>query len=133
MNPSYALIAERAEFRCEYCHAPAALFNFPFEIEHIVPTARGGTDDPDNLALSCRACNVFKGTSTTGIDPASNLEAALFHPRRDEWLAHFQFDRDKAELIGTTPIGRATIEKLRFNHPMQVRARREWIRLGQYS
>ena len=30
---------------CEYCAAPDAVFNFPFEVEHIDPPARGGLDD----------------------------------------------------------------------------------------
>ena len=52
MNPRYALVAERAEHRCEYCHAPEAVFNFPFEVEPVMPPASGGGDHPSNLALS---------------------------------------------------------------------------------
>ena len=48
MNPYYAVIAERANYRCEYCHAPEEAFNFPFEVEHIHPVSRGGPDDIDN-------------------------------------------------------------------------------------
>ena len=66
MNARYPAIAERATYRCEYCHAPESIFNFPFEIEHIYPQARGGSDDLDNLALSCRACNLFKSDFETG-------------------------------------------------------------------
>lgn len=39
MNPRYGQVAFRAEHRCEYCHAPEAVFNFPFEVEHITPVA----------------------------------------------------------------------------------------------
>jgi hypothetical protein len=52
MNPHYSRAAERAGHRCEYCQAPEAIFNFPFEVEHILPPGRGGTDDESNLALS---------------------------------------------------------------------------------
>lgn len=31
MNPFYTLVADRAAHRCEYCHAPELVFNFPFE------------------------------------------------------------------------------------------------------
>jgi hypothetical protein len=55
LNPLYPQIAERAEHRCEYCRAPEAIFNFPFEVEHILPSTRGGVDEPFNLALACRA------------------------------------------------------------------------------
>ena len=37
MNDWYPLVAERAGHRCEYCLAPEAVFNFPFEVEHIFP------------------------------------------------------------------------------------------------
>jgi 5-methylcytosine-specific restriction endonuclease McrA len=38
-------------------------------IGHIIPRARGGSDAEDNLWLSCRACNLFKGQQTHGRDP----------------------------------------------------------------
>jgi 5-methylcytosine-specific restriction protein A len=31
-------------------------------VDHKVPKARGGTDDPDNLWALCRACNSTKGS-----------------------------------------------------------------------
>ncbi|MGM3306506.1 HNH endonuclease [Anabaena sp. WFMT] len=54
MNPFYHLVADRAFHRCEYCHAPELVFNFPFEVEHIFPTSRGGVNVEINLALACR-------------------------------------------------------------------------------
>lgn len=33
MNLHYTLVGRRAGHRCEYCHAPEAVFNFPFEVE----------------------------------------------------------------------------------------------------
>jgi 5-methylcytosine-specific restriction endonuclease McrA len=30
-------------------------------LEHIVPKAHGGTDDPSNLAIACASCNHAKG------------------------------------------------------------------------
>ena len=61
MNPFYHLVADRACHRCEYCHAPELVFNFPFEVEHIIPTSRGGANVEINLALACRSCNLRKG------------------------------------------------------------------------
>ncbi len=69
MNPHYSRVAERAGHRCEYCRAPEAIFNFAFEVEHIVPPSRGGTDDDSNRALSCRCCNVFKSDYLDGAIP----------------------------------------------------------------
>lgn len=54
--------------RCRYC-SRAVRKNYYSEtyefddatIDHIVPKSKGGTNDRDNLALSCRACNHAKG------------------------------------------------------------------------
>ncbi len=62
MNPLYTRIADRAAHHCEYCHAPELVFNFPFEVEHIIPISRGEADAESNLALACRSCNLRKGT-----------------------------------------------------------------------
>ncbi|MFM7923212.1 MAG: HNH endonuclease, partial [Planctomycetaceae bacterium] len=68
MNPRYALVSARAGHRCEYCHAPEAIFNFPFEVEHCVPPRQGGSDSADNWALACRSCNLFKSNALDGTD-----------------------------------------------------------------
>jgi HNH endonuclease len=61
MNSNYILVADRANHRCEYYHAPELVFNFPFEVEHIIPVSRKGADSEENLALACRSCNLRKG------------------------------------------------------------------------
>jgi len=81
MNPFYTLVANRAAHRCEYSHAPELIFNFPFEVEHIIPLFRGGANAEFNLALACRSCNLRKGTRISGIDPESDAEIRLFNPR----------------------------------------------------
>ena len=50
MNPLYPAVAERAEYRCEYCHAPQDAFNALLEVEHILPRKAGGSDESSNLA-----------------------------------------------------------------------------------
>jgi len=132
VNARYPAIAERAAYRCEYCHAPESVFNFPFEVEHIHPQARGGSDDLDNLALSCHACNLFKSDFETSHDEENQAEVVLFHPRRDAWELHFAVDAERAEIVGLTPIGRATIERLRMNRSRQISARLRWIQLGLF-
>jgi len=132
VNARYPAIAERAAYRCEYCHAPESVFNFPFEVEHIRPQAHGGSNDLANLALSCHACNLFKSDFETGYDEENQTDIVLFHPRRDTWELHFAVDVERAEIIGLTPIGRATIERLRMNRSRQVSARHRWIQLGVF-
>ena len=132
MNPLYPVVAERAVYRCEYCHAPEAVFNFPFEVEHILPQAHGGSDDPENLALACHACNLFKSDFEMEQDEASQAEVALFHPRRDAWEQHFGVDAEGAAILGITPVGRATVARLQMNRPRHITARRRWIQLGLF-
>jgi hypothetical protein len=132
VNALYPLVAERAVYRCEYCHAPEIIFNFPFEVEHILPQARGGSDDLNNLALACHACNLFKSDFETGQDGESQAEAALFHPRSDVWEQHFGVDVERAAIFGITPVGRATLARLQMNRPRQITARRRWIQPGLF-
>jgi hypothetical protein len=132
VNPLYHRVARRAGHRCEYCHAPEVLHNGLFEVEHVTPVAAGGTDDLDNLALSCRACNSRKGDATTGVDPQTGRSSPLFDPRRDQWADHFAVDLAMNELIGLSPTGRATIAALDMNNLCQLTARQFWVRLGLF-
>lgn len=43
---------------CAYCGQPITLKQM--QVDHIWPKHVGGTDDPDNLAPSCRQCNHYK-------------------------------------------------------------------------
>jgi 5-methylcytosine-specific restriction endonuclease McrA len=44
---------------CAYCDEK---LKDTFHIDHIIPLSRGGSNWPDNLALSCPRCNLSKGT-----------------------------------------------------------------------
>lgn len=132
MNPYYTAIAERANHRCEYCQAPEVVFNFPFEVEHIIPLSRQGTNDDSNLALACRSCNLRKGNRISGLLSSTNSEVRFFHPRNDQWDKHFQVNVTSGKIEGITPIGTVTLEALEMNSAAQVAARQLWIRLGLF-
>jgi ATP adenylyltransferase len=51
-------VLKRARFRCELCGVPADVR--ALEVDHILPRAKGGTDDPDNLQALCYSCNATK-------------------------------------------------------------------------
>lgn len=57
-----AMISERAGHKCEYCGLDflASPENYKqWQKDHIVPVSKGGDDrSPDNLAVSCKTCNV---------------------------------------------------------------------------
>ncbi len=130
MNPNYPFVSARARHACEYCHAPEAVFNLPFEVEHISPQSRGGTTTEDNLALSCRSCNLYKSDFVSAMDERTQIEVSLFNPRRDEWQRHFSINEESGEIKGLTDIGRATVSRLRINSIAQVKARKQWLQLG---
>lgn len=128
MNPHYPEVARRAGHRCEYCRAPEAVFNFPFEVEHVQPTSQGGGEDDSNLCLACRACNLRKSNRLCFWDEITQAEAPLFHPRRQHWGEHFTIDPEFGEIQGQTPTGRATVACLDLYHPLQLTARQLWLR-----
>jgi hypothetical protein len=132
VNPLYAPVARRAGHRCEYCRAPEVVFNSTFEVEHVFPTSRGGSDDLENLALACRACNSHKGDVSNVVDPETGDEVSLFDPRTDLWSEHFAYDVDSGTVTGLTVVGRATVARLDMNHPRQLAARQFWERLHLY-
>lgn len=130
MNPRYPVVAGRAEHCCEYCRAPEAVFNLLFEVEHIIPLSLEGRDDDPNLALACRACNLFKSGYVTGHDEVTQTEVRLFHPRLDRWEEHFQIEPELGVIRGLTDVGRATVQRLRMNLRVSLIARLQWMRLG---
>jgi hypothetical protein len=107
------LVRERAQDRCEYCHMEQFREPLPFPVEHIIARQHGGGDNPDNLAPACHHCNLRKGPNLTGMDPLDGRVVRLFHPRQDSWEKHFL--RQGGEIVGTTPVGRATVRLLRMN------------------
>lgn len=129
MNPHYPLVAQRAAHQCEYCRAPEAIFNFPFEVEHVVPPLHGGMDDATNWALSCHSCNLHKSTHLQGTDVETQTAVRLFHPRSDRWVEHFRVELATGAIIGLTVVGRATVTRLRMDTPAQLAARQQWMRL----
>lgn len=132
MNPRYSAVAQRANHRCEYCKAPEVVFNFPFEVEHIIPLSQKGSNDESNLALACRSCNLRKGDRTSGKDSASGTNIRFFHPREEVWNKHFQVNSESGEIIGKTLTENITAKYLGMNSSAQVAARKLWIRLGLF-
>ena len=92
----------------------------------------GGTDDLENLALACPACNYSKSNHLLGLDEEGLAGRPLFNPRKDRWEEHFEFDRTSLELRGKTAQGKGTVKRLRMNDRMQIEARRHWLELELY-
>ena len=124
------LIFERSHGQCEYCRCLSGFHSDPFAVEHIIPGSRGGATHEANLALSCLGCNSFKAAFQTGIDPVTEREVPLFHPRQQSWSEHFAWSDDATQVIGLTMSGRATIVRLRLNRPGLINLRAALYRFG---
>ena len=90
-------------------------------VEHIRPRKHGGSDNLDNLALACIDCNLHKGSNVAGYDPETGNLTELFSPRRHLWDEHFE--RQGRLIVGTTPIGRTTVQVLQLNSEKRVQLR----------
>ena len=124
------LVWERASSRCEYCQMTQAFDELTFQIDHIVPRKHHGPDDAANLALACFACNNHKGPNLSGLDSQTGQMTRLFHPRKDKWGEHFEWNG--AWLVGRTSMGRVTIDVLAINLPYRCALREALIEEGVF-
>lgn len=60
-------ILGRNNFQCQSCGASSQ--NLALQIDHIIPLAKGGTNDLSNLQVLCQSCNRQKSDR---IDPRFN-------------------------------------------------------------
>src|SRR3954451_1735140 len=97
-----ARIRGEARDRCGYCLSPQRLVMARLEIEHIIPRAKGGSDDESNLWLSCPLCNRHKADRTEGRDPQTGILFPLFNPRSQSWPNHFAWSADGIRIVGKT-------------------------------
>lgn len=94
---------------------------FRYQVEHIIARRHGGSDDESNLALACPNCNRHKGPNLAGIDRDTESVVELFHPRKQEWTEHFEFQGPN--IVGKTPTGRTTVLVLAMNDSLRVELR----------
>lgn len=125
-----ARVRMEAGDRCGYCLSRQEFVFAPLEIDHIVPTSRGGSDEEDNLWLACRLCNSYKGAQVEAIDPATGSRHPLFNPRTQSWAEHFRWSEDGTTIEGLSACGRATVLALQLNNLLAVTVRRSWVQAG---
>lgn len=126
------ILEDRAAGYGEYCKANVAFSPNPFTIDHIIPISAGGTDELDNLAYACFGCNCSKYQSYIAIDPFTQIEVPLFNPRKENWDQHFVWDADAVRVLGLTPVGRATVHRLKLNRPELIRMREGLIAVNRH-
>jgi hypothetical protein len=123
-------VRRRANDWCEYCLMPQSAYRFKFPIDHIIAKQHGGKTVDENLAEACLRCNSHKGPNIASTDTDTGELARIFHPRRDRWRDHFRWDG--SQIVGTSPIGRATVSVLDMNHADAVAVREVLIAEGVF-
>ena len=123
------IIRQLARGCCEYCRFPENASLLPHVLDHVIARQHGGKTEFENLALCCSRCNQHKGPNIAGLDPETEALTRLFHPRRDIWNEHFQYNG--AVQVGFTSVGRTTVQVLSINLPIRVVARAALISTGK--
>jgi hypothetical protein len=83
-------ILRRDNHVCRYCGVAAP--DVPLTVDHVVPVALGGTDDPTNLVAACQPCNAGKSSSSPDAPLVADVAAdALRWSQAMYWVAfHFE-------------------------------------------
>lgn len=72
----------KCNFICQYCGYDGRAFPYWFQltVDHIMPQAKGGTDDRGNLLTACHACNSI--TSRMDFPQDAQIEAIIAQKSR---------------------------------------------------
>ena len=125
-------VRERFANICAYCRTAEDLTATTFEFEHIVPLSAGGATAFENLCLSCPMCNRYKSDRVLAPDAVAQTEVPWFHPHQHRWADHFSWNDEFTEVVGLTPVGRASVAALKMNRPQMIRVRRMWVAMNEH-
>ena len=123
-------VFERAYGCCEYCLLHQSYCASTHQVDHVVAEKHGGPTVFNNLALSCITCNLRKASDIASMDPLTGRLAALFNPREQTWIEHFQLA--EIVIVGVTEVGRTTVEFMQLNSPLRLIERNALIIAGVY-
>ncbi len=74
-----AYLLVKYTYQCAYCRKA----DTPFEVDHILPRSRGGSNRISNLCLACHSCNQEKGNQTAAEFGHPEVEVQAKRPLRD--------------------------------------------------
>lgn len=126
-NALKQLVYEHARGCCEYCQTCEANSGQTMQVDHSDPQDGDGLE---NLCLSCWNCNSSKHKATVVTDTETGEGVPLFNPRTQVWSDHFAWMDSGIRVRGLSPVGRATITRLKMNRPTMVIARQRWAEGG---
>lgn len=72
-------LLEKFNHKCAYC----GVTDVPFEIEHIIPKSRGGSNRISNLTIACHKCNQSKDSKTATEFGYPEVQAQAKKPLKD--------------------------------------------------
>lgn len=124
------LVAQRADYLCEYCLIHEADTFVGCQVDHIISLKHGGITEAENLAYACAFCNRNKGSDIGSILLPKRNFIRLFNPRIDDWAAHFVLEG--AGILPLTEIGEVTVRILGFNTVERLLERETLIAEGNY-
>ena len=136
MNPDHVplplqrRVRDRTDNRGEYCGISQSGQEATFHVDHVHPRRDGGTTISGNLALACVSCSLRKGARTSAPDPETGQRTNVFNPRTNQWNDHFRL-ADDFSIVGTTAVGRASVQTLAMNRALAVAIRKEEARRGK--
>lgn len=115
-------VFKRDSFLCQYCgaHPPSVVLH----VDHIVPVAKGGTNDIDNLLTSCEPCNLGKGVRDLKTSPQKLVDKAKEAREREEQLLEYQkllevkrnrIDEEAWKVIGVIYPGVQEVKRDEYN------------------
>jgi len=109
---------------CAYCQREG----IPFELDHILPKSRGGSDRVSNLALSCHDCNQAKADRTAREFGHPEVEAEAKAPLRDAAAVNSTRWRLYQELrVTRLPVEGGTGGRTKWNRSQQHLPKTHWL------
>lgn len=81
-------ILRRDNHACRYCGRSAP--EVPLTVDHVIPIALGGGDDPTNLATACKDCNSGKSASAPDAPLVADVTADALR-----WSAAIRYAADE--------------------------------------
>jgi hypothetical protein len=84
-------ILRRDGHACRYCGATAP--DVALTVDHLIPAALGGSDDPSNLVAACQDCNAGKSATPPGAPLVADVEADAL--RWAQAMAHAAHEQER--------------------------------------